>query len=216
MSGAPGDPLPNDPARVASGVVALLRPKLEAEGGRRFVILVAGESGSGKTVTTASLVRALREIDVRAGLIHQDDYFHRPPRANHEQRERDLRHVGPHEVNLALLQSHVDAFRSGSDGVEGPAVDYPANRFVTQRHDFSALDALIVEGTYVFRLGGVDAKVFLEATHEDTRERRRIRNRDIDAPFIQQVLEIEHEIIARSAGEADIVIDRDFAIRALR
>ena len=84
---------------------------------------------------------------------------------------------------------------------------------MAQQLDFSQAAALIVEGTYVFRLQAIDVRVFLEATHEDTRERRRIRNRDIDAPVIDQILAIEHEIIAEQAKQADIVIDRDFGVR---
>jgi len=60
------------------------------------------------------------------------------------------------------------------------------------------------------RLRGIDARVFLEVTHEETRERRRVRNRDIDAPVIDQILAIEHDIIVEQAEQADIVIDRDF------
>jgi uridine kinase len=117
------------------------------------VIAVAGESGSGKSTTATWLGRALSDGGIPTGLIHQDDYFFlRPPRANHEYRLLDLRHLWPHEVNLELLQAHVDAFRAGRDGVEAPAID--------------------------------------------------------------RILAIEHEIISQQASQADIVIDRDFAVRA--
>jgi len=194
---------------LASMVIEHLRLPRDA----RVVIAVAGESGSGKSTTATSLGHELSTDGIATGLIHQDDYFFRPPRTNHEYRVLDLRHVGPHEVNLELMQSHVDAFLDGRDGVEGPAVDYPANRFVTRHLDFSALRILIVEGTYVFRLHGIDARIFLDATHEDTKERRRVRNRDIDAPVIDRILAIEHELIAPQARQADIVIDRDFEAR---
>lgn len=206
-------PPPNDSARLAESLVSILMRRLGVGPGRRSVIAVAGESGSGKTVTTTSVADALRAAGIRPAVLHQDDYFHLPPRTNHEHRLLTLRHVGPHEVNLDLLQSHIDAFLAGLASVEAPAVDYPANRFVSQRHDFSGVHTLIVEGTYVFQLRGIDARIFLEATHEDTRERRRVRSRDIDAPIIDEILAIEHDIIAQQAAQADIVIDREFAIR---
>ena len=208
----PRDPLPNA-ERLARSLAAMVIDHLRLPREAKVVIAVAGESGSGKSTTASSLGRELSTRGVSTGLIHQDDYFLRPPRTNHEYRLLDLRHVGPHEVNLELLQSHVDAFLAGRDGVEGPAVDYPANRFVTRHLDFSALQVLIVEGTYVFRLRGIDARIFLDATHEDTKERRRARNRDIDAPVIDRILAIEHEIIEQQAQQADIVIDRDFEVR---
>jgi uridine kinase len=178
----------------------------------RAIIAIAGESGSGKSVTAAGLARELTAAGICTGVLNQDNYFHRPPRTNHEYRLLDLRHVGPHEVNLDLLQSHADAFRDGRE-ISGPLVDYPSNRFVVQEHDFSSLGALIIEGTYVFRLRDIDVRIFLEATHEDTRERRRVRARDIDAPIIDQILAIEHALIAPQAALAHIVIDQDFAIR---
>lgn len=179
----------------------------------RVVIAIAGESGSGKSVTATGLAKALASGGVRTTVLHQDDYFILPPRTNHEHRVLDLANVGPHEVHLDRLQSHVDAFRAGHDGVEGPAVDYPGNRFLTRRVDFTTSGVLIVEGTYVFRLRDLDLKIFLEATHEDTRERRRERNRDIDAPIIDEILSIEHRLIAPQSTLADIVIDRTFQIQ---
>jgi uridine kinase len=208
----PTDPLPNAD-RLARSLASMVIDRLRLPREGRVVIAVAGESGSGKSTTSTSLGRELSTRGIPTGLIHQDDYFLRPPRTNHEYRLLDLRHVGPHEVDLELMQSHVDAFLAGRDVVEGPAVDYPANRFVTRRLDFAVLQALIVEGTYVFRLRGIDARIFLDATHVDTKEHRRIRNRDIDAPVIDRILAIEHEIIALEAQRADIVIDRDFKAR---
>ena len=208
----PRGPLPNAD-RLATSLASMVIEHLRLPRAARVVIAVAGESGSGKSTTATSLGHELSTGGIATGLIHQDDYFFRPPRTNHEYRVLDLRHVGPHEVNLELMQSHVDAFLDGCDGVEGPAVDYPANRFVTRHLDFSALRILIVEGTYVFRLHGIDARIFLDATHEDTNERRRVRNRDIDAPVIDRILAIEHELIAPQARQADIVIDRDFQAR---
>ena len=91
-------------------------------------------------------------------------------------------------------------------------MDYPGNRFVTQTLDFADVELLIVEGTYVLQLDDLDVRIFLEATHEDTEERRRVRNRDIDAPIVAQVLAIEHEIIARQRAVADVLIDSDFRL----
>ena len=180
----------------------------------RAVIAVAGESGSGKSMTAVDLARALDAAGVPAGVLHQDDYFKLPPRTNHENRCLDLANVGPHEVDLARLHSHIIAFREARDSVIAPVVDYPANAFRTRLVDFSPLAALVVEGTYVLRLDDVDVRIFLDATSDDTRERRRVRNRDIDAPIVDQVLAIEHTLVAPQASLAQIVIDKEFRIRS--
>ena len=183
------------------------------QNGRR-VIGVGGESGSGKTVTANCLAEELLGAGMLTAVIHQDDYFRLPPRANHGHRCLDLHNVGPHEVNLDLLQSHIDAFRSGREHVPAPLVDYPSDTFLAQRFDFSRTAVLIVEGTYILSLEDIDVRIFLRATHVETREGRRARNRDIDEPVIEDVLEIEHGIISPQVRLADIVVNRDFVIDA--
>lgn len=177
----------------------------------RSIIGIGGESGSGKSVTAKCLAAELTSVGMPATVIHQDDYFHRPPRANHEYRCRDLGSVGPQEVDLDLLASHVLAFRAGRSDVTAPLVDYASDSFLTQQRDFRETAVLIIEGTYVLPLKDMDVRIFLGATHEETRERRRARNRDIDAPIVDSVLRIEHTVISPQMQLADIVIDRDFA-----
>ena len=208
---AVGSDGPHSP--LARELASLLTDEYGLHAGVRPVIAIAGESGSGKSVTASSLALALSANGVRAAVLHQDDYFVRPPRANHEHRTHDLTSVGPQEVNATLLQSHVAAFRAGRDGVVVPRVDYSTDSFQVATMDFAAVAALVVEGTYALRLVIADVRIFLEATHDDTRERRRMRNRDIDAPIIDQVLAIEHEIIGAQRELAQIVVDRDFNVR---
>jgi uridine kinase len=196
-------------AEALADIIATRIPLSSAEG---LVIGIAGESGSGKSLTAASLVRALDDRGCTTAVIHQDDYFKLPPRTNHEQRLTNLAHVGPHEVDLVLIRAHIAAFRAGTDVTDAPLVDYPGNRFISHVLHFVGRQALIVEGTYALTLDELDVRVFLEATHEETRQRRRERNRDIDAPIIDQILTIEHEIVAHQAQGADIIIDRQFAI----
>ncbi len=203
-------------ALLAQELLGILQTLWASQAPNRRVVGLAGESGSGKSVTADSLAKAFTASGVRAVVLNQDNYFVLPPRTNHEHRLESLAHVGSHEVNLALLAQHIDAFRAGAADVLGPLVDYPGNRFVTQRFDFSATDLLIVEGTYALRLVDLDARIFLEATHEATETRRRRRNRDIDTPIIAQILAIEHDIIARQAALADVLIDPQFRIVGAR
>lgn len=200
-------------ARMLAGALLHDHPGLRT---RRTVIGVAGESGSGKSITATCLAHALEATGLRTAILHQDNYFLRPPRTNHEYRLLDLAHVGPHEVDLARIGEHIAAFRAGRDGVTGPAVNYPENRFDTQPLDFGGTDVLLVEGTYVLTIPDLDVRVFLDATHEDTHERRKARNRDIDAPVIRDILAIEHRLIAPQRDVADYVIDRQFALSRAR
>jgi uridine kinase len=180
--------------------------------GRRLVIGVAGESGSGKSTAASQLAEVLNARRIPTAFINQDNYFIRPPRTNHEFRLQDLVNVGPHEVQLALIAEHIDAFRAGAT-VTAPEVNYPANRFETTTRDFAGLQVLIVEGTYALMLEALDVRVFLEATHRDTHERRMARNRDIWEPIIDTILDIEHRLIAPQADRAHWLIDREFHLR---
>ena len=211
---SPADTVPPPAHRVlAAALIHSLRMQ-RALGARndRTVVAVAGESGSGKSVTALCLARALNAEGILTTVLHQDDYFHRPPATNHAYRVANLDSVGPQEVNMALLSEHVAAFREGAAVVTVPTVDYEADRFVPQQRSFASCSVLIVEGTYVLAHVHADVRIFLQATSEDSRERRRVRNRDIDAPIVDQVLAIEHSIVARQAERADILIDRDFHI----
>ncbi len=198
--------------RIGESLASLLINDYGVGAGERSVIAIAGESGSGKTIAAVSLQRGLSAAGIAVTALHQDDYFRRPPRANHEHRKHDLGSVGPQEVDLELLRDHVAAFRASASNVGVPQVDYAGDRFLTSRADFSTDAALVVEGTYVLRLDDIDVRIFLEATSDDTRERRRLRNRDLHEPFVEQVLAIEHDLIAPQAAAAHIVIDRDFHV----
>lgn len=178
----------------------------------RTVIAIAGESGSGKSVTAVNLARELSSAGHVAEVLHQDDYFIRPPATNHAHRVADLGSVGPQEVDFDRLRAHVAAFRRGDTSVDAPRVNYGADRFDSHRRDFSPVEVLVVEGTYVLANVDADIRIFLDATSDDTRDRRMARNRDIDAPIVDQALAIEHPIIAAQRAVADIIIDRDFHI----
>ena len=212
------DPVPVKPEyfALAASLQLLVRAWLESRGKPRVVIGIAGESGSGKSVTATCLARELATASISTAVLHQDDYFRLPPRTNHEHRLLDLANVGPHEVDLELMERHIAAFRARRDGVIGPLVDYPSDRFLTKPLDFASCLALVVEGTYALQLRDIDLRIFLEATHVATKARRRIRNRDIDAPIIDRVLEIEHRLIAPQAATAHILIAEDFEVKATR
>ncbi len=214
LRGSDGDarPLPLGALRCAAELADALGSRIGSGHHEKRVIGIAGESGSGKSVTAQALAHVLDQRGHRTALINQDNYFRLPPRTNHEHRLTNLANVGPHEVDLACISAHIAAFRAGHDVSDAPLVDYPGNRFVTHKLQLSECDMLIVEGTYVLSLPDLDARVFLEATHHDTRERRRARNRDIDHPVIDDILAIEHAIIARQRAVAHVVIDRSFAI----
>ncbi|HRG20713.1 MAG TPA: adenylyl-sulfate kinase [Saprospiraceae bacterium] len=177
-----------------------------------FTLSIAGESGSGKSTLALALQHVLLENGCKAMVLHMDDYFKLPPTSNHNMRLKDIAWVGPGEVHLDVLQNHLEAFKSGVLEIEKPLVYYAENEIKSETLDISGTDVLLIEGTYTASLQ-VDLSIFINRTYRDTFADRVKRARDPITPFVEQVLEIEHEIIARQGIAANVIIDKNFEIK---
>jgi uridine kinase len=190
----------------AAEICALLKDRLRG----RFVIAVAGESGSGKSELASEIARLLTENGVNAGILQQDDYFVFPPKTNHEMRRRNLEQVGLYEVKLDFLDSNLRSFKRCESPIHKPLVIYDEDRITTEEMDTSNLTALIAEGTYTTLLRFADFRVFINRDYHQTLEARKRRARDKWEPFIQDVLEREHQIISQHKALAQVVVAPDF------
>ncbi len=182
----------------------------------KITLTVAGESGSGKSETAAAISEILGARGISSVILQQDDYFHLPPKSNHNKRLEDLGEVGPAEVNLELLNSHIHQFRIGSGNLQKPLVDYEDNKICEETVYLDGITALIVEGTYTSLLDGIDKRIFIARDFNQTLDHRRKRNRgssELDA-FINDVLMIEHQIIATHQERADFIINDDYSVVA--
>jgi uridine kinase len=200
--------------RAAAQVAADLVDAIRAKHGR-FLVTVAGESGSGKSETAAALADELLGFGIKAVVLGQDDYFVLPPRSNDARRRTDPEWLGPHvEVRLDLLQANVDAALAGASAIEKPVIDYDANSTAMDVISLEGVSVVIVEGTYVSLLRHVDRRVFIARNRLETLEHRRKRNRGGEAadPFVEGVLAMEHKIIAGHRSLADFVLTRDFNV----
>ncbi len=181
----------------------------------RYVISVAGESGSGKSETACAIQEILASKDVKAVILGQDDYFYLPPRSNDARRRKDPAWLGPHvEVNLDLLEQHLLQAIAGVDTLLKPLVDYDNNEIVEESVNLSEVKVLITEGTYTSLLKHIDTRVFIDRNFEGSLFHRRKRNRgdEADDPFIESILATEHKIIAGHKQLADVVITTDYNV----
>lgn len=177
-----------------------------------FTVSIAGESGSGKSTLALALQHVLGQNGWKVLVLHMDDYFKLPPASNHRKREEDIHWVGTGEVRLDLLQEHLEAFKSGVAYIEKPLVFYAENCIRSESVELSDIDVLLIEGTYTATLS-VDLSIFIDRTYLDTFEDRVKRARDPITPFVEQVLEIEHKIIAKQGISAQVCIDKNFEIK---
>jgi len=191
--------------KITEKVIGLLQEDLIKN---RICIAVAGESGSGKT----SLAHALRldiekKLNRKGFVFHIDDYFFLPPKDNHNNRLKDLKNVGAHEVNLNLLDQQIKAFlTSQTSSLEKPLVIYEENRIIEEMVNPKAYDFCIVEGTYTMLLEEPAFKIFINKTYKETRANRLERARDVMDDFNEKVLQIEHDIISKQSKFADMII----------
>lgn len=183
---------------------------------QRRIIQIAGESGSGKSVTAVSLQRLLLERGEDAYILHQDDYFHLPPASNHQKRLEHLSWVGPQEVKLDLLAAHQAAFLNGETRLEKPLVDYHENQILSEVVRLDAYQVLLVEGTYVFEAGMADLRIFMTRNYQQTRKNREDRAREARSDFLEQVLSLEHQIIQKQREQAHLLVLHDYTIATLK
>jgi uridine kinase len=182
----------------------------------RYIIAVAGESGSGKSETAAAIADELSKLGLRSVILGQDDYFTLPPRSNDARRRSDPEWLGPHvEVNLELMESNLRAAVEGAAELVKPLIDYDHDSVGEERIGLEGVAVVIAEGTYTSLLRHVDTRIFIARSRLDTLEHRRRRNRGGEAldPFVEQVLAREHMIIAGHRQLADFVITKDYDVR---
>ena len=178
------------------------------------VYRVSGESGCGKTTLAKAIVQEYEAQGKKAVLISQDEYFHLPPRQNHNKRVEDFEWIGLGEVDWKLLNGVIDqVLDSEVARVEVPEMDWELDTKERKTMEAEDVDVVVIEGTYVLgekRDGEVG--IFFEHTYVDTRENRLARNREVVDDFIQRVLEREHGIISALRENADLVVNKDYTL----
>ncbi len=181
-----------------------------------YNISVAGESGAGKSIIATAIAEQLENDGIKVKVFQQDDYFRLPPFSNDTKRRSDLKWVGTAEVNLSLIDEHLKAAKEGVKTIEKPLVIYPENRITTEVFDMRGIKVCIAEGTYTSLLKNIDKRIFIDRDRFDTMEDRHKRGREVMDTFIEEVLEIEHEIISEHKGKADIIIDKYFHVHFVK
>lgn len=179
----------------------------------KLSIGICGESGSGKTVTSVCLQQFLEKKNINSVILHLDSYYKLTPKENHEKRKADINWVGVNELNISMIDRHIEQFKSNKDKIKVPVVDYQENKFLETIKYLKNVSVIIIEGVYSFYVKELDYKIFLEKTFKDTLESRMKRTREIYDTFVEKVLEIEHELVVGQKIHADLIIDKDYNIK---
>ncbi len=182
----------------------------------RFTITVSGESGSGKSETGVALAEALKERGLVGVVLHQDDYYVLPPKSNDAARRANFAWVGTTEVKIDLISEHLAQAKAGADSITKPLSHYGEDRLSEETLSLEGAQVIIAEGVYTALCDNVDRRVFIARNRLETMAHRAKRAREEFDPFIEKVLETEHEIISQFRENADVVITRDYDVEFVK
>jgi uridine kinase len=200
--------------RAAGEIVAYLIQNIRKKE-TRYIISIAGESGSGKSETARAISDELDKFGIQSVLLGQDDYFVLPPKSNDLKRRANPEWLGPHlEVRLDVLEQNLVNAIQGKREIIKPLVDYDANTIEFETINLDGIKVLIAEGTYTSLLRHVDTRIFICRNWVDTLDHRQKRDRgnEVGDPFIEQILSTEHKIIAGHKQLANILITADYDV----
>lgn len=197
--------------------------QLHASGDERVVISIYGGSGSGKTTIATALQQYFLSEGIGCYLLGGDNYPHRIPKRNDEERLRVYEEAGeeglreylgtPKEIDFDCINQVLAEFHAGKDTITLRHMGREDGDISSEETDFAGIPVLLVEWTHGGSeyLKGVDIPVFLESSPEETKERRIRRNRDENAasPFICRVVELEQEKLDIQKGHARLVVGKD-------
>lgn len=189
----------------------------------RLVISLFGGSGSGKTTIAGALQQYLLNDGIGCFLLGGDDYPHRIPKRNDEERLRIFEESGedglrdylgtPQEIDFDRINEVIADFHAGKNTITLRHMGREDGEIFSEETSFEGIRVLIVEWTHGGSeyLEGVDLPVFLESSPEETRERRIRRNRDANAasPFINMVVELEGEKLKWQRNRAKLIVGKD-------
>jgi uridine kinase len=212
-----GDKIEIKPAylKIATKIVEHIFKQSAVAKPPKYVIAIAGESGSGKSVTALCLQHVLQQRTIQAVVFHQDDYFKLPPAQNHAARLLDIKNVGIQEVDLILMQQHIQQFLQQQTVIAKPLIHYNESQRSIENIDVQSAQVLIVEGTYALYLTDTLHKIFMSRTYLDTVKQRQDRAREPHSDFIESVLAIEHQIIKTQKNVADLLVLKDYSLQTI-
>jgi uridine kinase len=182
---------------------------------RIYTLTIGGESGCGKSEISLAIANELSKNGIKAIILGQDDYFFLPPKLNSEKRRENSDWLGPDiEVNLDLLENNLIEAIQGKSEIIKPLIDYNKNTIEMEVVNLKGIKVIIAEGTYTSLLKNIDIKIFITRNWHLTLEDRNKRSRgnEVHDPFTENILAIEHKIIAGHKHLADLIVNDDYEV----
>lgn len=171
----------------------------------RFVLGIAGQSGTGKTEIGAVLQETLFKHELRAKCLHIDDYY-----STHWEDRNIVRKktgiIGKDEINWKKINKIISDFKLKKKKLYLQRIHKYLNSIEHCISPGRNIDILIIEGLYA-AYSEADFKVYLDGQISDTYEFRKLRMKENpDDKFRIKVLEKESFCVCQSKIMCDITV----------
>lgn len=186
--------------------------RLNAKPADKRVVAIGGESGSGKSELAHVVARALKTQGRLTKILHIDNYYRIRPQDRERWRKENgvEKSVGLGEIDWALLDSHLKAFRAGQKAVL-PCIDLLTDQIDQLQTDFAEIKVVIVDGLYPLQINA-DVKIFIDLTYLETKKAQILRGKEPQNEYRLSVLKREHEVVQSLRPMADWLVTPDFDI----
>ena len=199
-------------AVIAERVLLDMQKLRDEHPGHKYIVAIAGESGSGKSELSHSLAMALRKAGAQPKILHTDNYYRVPPSERLAARIADnFDHVGVGEYDWDLLKSNIADFRAGRHSLM-PCIDIVSGQLDRLITDYAKVDVLVVDGLYALGIKDADLCVYIDLTWRETRGNQALRGKESNDEYRLRVLEKEREDVLAFRYRADLTVDHDYNV----
>jgi uridine kinase len=180
--------------------------------GHKYIVAIAGESGSGKSELSHSLAKLLKPEQIRVKILHTDNYYIIPPLLRNEWRKNQgLESIGINEYDWTLIHQNIREFKEDREAMM-PCIDIIPEQIDKLITDFKKIDLLVVDGLYAIKTDHVDLHVFIDLTYQEVKMTQIIRGKEPMNEWRVQVLEREHQNVRSLRPLADLIVNKNYEV----
>jgi len=178
----------------------------------RYIVGISGESGSGKSELAHTLGTFLKEDRIRVKVIHTDDYYKIQPLLRAEwRRTKGFDKIGINEYDWFKIRKTIRDFKEGQECMM-PCIDIIPEQVDKLITDFEKIDLLVIDGLYAIKTNGLDLRVFIDLTYQETKISQIERLKETYNKERMEVLEREHINVKSLKPLADLIVNKSYQV----
>lgn len=178
----------------------------------RYIIAISGESGAGKSELAHSIALLLKKQNIRAKVVHTDNYYKiPPPERSNFRKEHGMESVGLHEYDWNLINNTIEDYKRGREAIL-PCIDIVPGQVDKLITNFEHIEFLVVDGLYAIKIDQADLRVFIDLTYQETKISQLTRGKEVMDEYRLQVLAREHMAVASLRPLADLIVNKNYDV----